>query len=334
MPALDLPLVAALVLAFAVLMYVSLDGFDLGLGILFPLAGDDAERDRMMNSVAPVWDGNETWLVLGGGGLFAAFPGAYAALLPAVYLPIMVMLVALVFRGVAFELRFKAERSKAVWDRAFWAGSTLATFAQGVVLGVFIQGVNISGHDFAGGAFDWLTPFSLMTGVALVAGYALLGATWLIMKANGPLQERAFVWARLSLFAVGGFVAVVSLWTPLASEAIARRWFSWSHLPWLAPIPLATGLLGLYVVRALARKQEHGPFLGSLGLFFLSYVGLGVSLFPYAVPRALTIWDTAAAPESLKLILIGVAVTVPAILAYTAYNYWVFRGKTGATGYH
>ena len=328
MPALDLPLIAALVIAFAVLMYVILDGFDLGLGILFPFAGDDAERDRMMNSVAPVWDGNETWLVLGGGGLLAAFPAAYAALLPAVYLPIMVMLLALVFRGVAFELRFKAERSKIVWDRAFWAGSTIASFAQGAVLGAFIQGINV-----AGGAFAWLTPFSVMTGIALVAGYALLGATWLIMKTDGALQQRAFAWARFALFAVGAFIAVVSLWTPLAHEAIARRWFSGGHLLWLAPIPVATGLLGLYVLRALANKHEHGPFLGSLGLFVLSYIGLGVSLFPYAVPRVLTIWDAAAASESLKLILIGVAITVPPILAYSAHNYWVFRGKTGA-GYH
>ena len=327
-----LTLIMAIVIAVAVLLYVALDGFDLGIGILFPFAGSDAERDTMMNSVAPFWDGNETWLVMGGGGLLAAFPVAYATILPATYLPLMLMLFALVFRGVAFELRFKAVTSRAWWDRAFSWGSTLAAFSQGIVLGTFVQGINVQDGRFAGGPFDWLTPFALMTGVALVAGYALLGATWLIFKTEGELQARARRQARIALVAVAVFVGLVSLWTPLAAEPIARRWFSFPNIVLLAPVPLASAVLMLVAWRTIGHR-DHVPFFASLGIFTLAFVGLGISQWPYAVPRAITIWDAAAAPESLTVIAIGVAAILPLILAYTAYNYWVFRGKVGH-GYH
>lgn len=243
--AMDLTLIWAGLIAFAVFMYVLLDGFDLGVGILFPAAPDDRARDTMMNSVAPVWDGNETWLVLGGSGLLAAFPLAYAIILPALYFPVLIMLVALIFRGVAFEFRFKAETSRPLWDRAFYGGSLLATFAQGVILGAFIHGFKIEGTIFAGGLFDWLSPFSLMTGLGLVAGYALLGATWLVMKTEGALQDWAYAWARRLLLAVLAFVAIVSLWTPLFDAEIARRWFSWPNILYLSPVPIVTGLAAL-----------------------------------------------------------------------------------------
>jgi cytochrome d ubiquinol oxidase subunit II len=332
--ALDLPLIWAAIIAFAVFMYVVLDGFDLGTGILFPLAPAATDRDVMMNSIAPVWDGNETWLVLGGAGLFVAFPAAYAILLPAFYLPIIVMLLALVFRGVAFEFRFKAERSRAVWDVAFAAGSTLAAFAQGVVLGGAIEGVAVQGRSFAGGTFDWATPFALLCGFGLVAGYALLGATWLVLKTEGALQARAIRAGRVALLLVALFVGLVSLWTPFVHPHVAERWFTWPNLVLLAPLPLATLLLFALVWRSLAGRPHGGPFLGALGIFALSYLGLGISLWPYAVPYAISFRAAAAADPSLAFMLVGVIVTMPLILAYTAHNYWVFRGKAGSTGYH
>ncbi len=192
----DLPLLWAAIIVVGVVMYVLLDGFDLGVGILFPFLPTDQDRDLAMNSVAPIWDGNETWLVLGGAGLFAAFPLAYAVILPGTYLPLIIMLLGLIFRGVAFEFRFKAHHRRHLWDKAFHYGSLAATIAQGMVLGAFIQGFEVENRQFAGGMFDWLTPFSLLTGAALISGYALLGATWLIMKTERELQERCYRLAR------------------------------------------------------------------------------------------------------------------------------------------
>jgi cytochrome d ubiquinol oxidase subunit II len=330
-----LPLVWALVIAAAVVMYVLLDGFDLGIGILFPLAPSHADRDLMMTSVAPVWDGNETWLVLGGGGLLAAFPLAYGVLMPALYVPIIIMLLALVLRGVAFEFRFKADYSRVLWDGAFSLGSLLAAFMQGVVLGAFVSGFAVNGDQFAGGAFDWLSPFTLMTGCGLVCGYALLGATWLIAKTEGLLQAWSRHLAERSLLAVAFFVALVSLWTPLAEPLVAARWFSWPRLLYLSPVPLVTAALCLGLWHSLRRGREWLPFLCTIGLFLLSFLGLGISLWPYAVPRALTIWQAAAQPQSQLFLLIGVAVLIPIILAYTGYSYWVFRGKVRpGEGYH
>lgn len=331
----DLPTIWAGLLALAVIIYILLDGFDLGIGILFPFANRDEDRDVMMNSIAPVWDGNETWLVLGGGGLFAAFPKAYAALMPAVYMPIGFMLTALIFRGVAFEFRFKANTSRHWWDKAFHYGSLTATFAQGLVLGSFVQGFVVEGRQFAGGPFDWLTPFSLMTGLALVAGYGLLGATWLVMKTEGALQVWAERVAMRLLFAVLFFIVVVSLWTALLDADIAARWFSWPNILLLAPVPLVTALVAFALYRALEARWEILPFLLAMGLFLLCYIGLGVSLFPYIVPRAFTIWQAAAPPPTLIFTLYGVVIMIPAVLLYTVYSYYIFRGKVRAgEGYH
>ncbi len=309
-------------------MYVILDGFDLGIGILFPLMPERGDRDLMMNSVAPVWDGNETWLVLGGAGLFGAFPLAYAVILPALYLPLSLMLVALIFRGVAFEFRFKAgDRTRPFWDVAFAGGSMVATFVQGVALGAFIEGFTVVDRNYAGGVFEWLTPFAIFTGLALILGYALLGAAWLVLKTEGELQEK--VW-RLMLpltVLVMAVVGVVSLWTPLAHDAIAMRWFTWPNILWLSPVPLLVALVAFLLLRAIAGRRERQPFLLALVLFALAYGGLAISLWPNVIPPDISIWEAAAPPESQGFLLVGVAILVPVILAYTAYSYWVFRGK-------
>ncbi|TWA87436.1 cytochrome bd-I ubiquinol oxidase subunit 2 apoprotein [Azospirillum brasilense] len=323
------------IVGFAVFMYVLMDGFDLGIGILYPFAPSEEARDVMMNSVAPVWDFNETWLILGGAGLFAAFPIAYAVVLPAMYLPLLVMLIALVFRGVAFEFRFKARSSLHLWNKAFFLGSLLATFAQGVVLGSFIQGIEVEGRNFAGTMLDWLTPFSLFCGVALIAGYALLGSTWLIWRTIGILQDWCFRVARRLLIVVLLLVAAVSLWTPFLDASIAARWFSVPNILLLSPVPLMVGFLAFGLWRALDEGREVLPFAFAMGLFALSYLGLAISLWPVLIPPGITIWQAAAPPETQVFLLIGMAFLIPTILIYTAYSYWVFRGKvTGAIGYH
>jgi len=332
---LDPPLIWAGIIGFGVFMYVLMDGFDLGIGILFRAAPSDTDRDVMMNSVAPIWDGNETWLVLGGAGLLAAFPLAYAVLLPALYLPLTLMLIALIFRGVAFEFRFKAGRSRPLWDRAFNAGSIVATFTQGIALGAFIQGFEVSGRAYAGGSFDWLSPFSLLTGLALLAGYALLGSTWLIMKTEGALQDWEYRLTRPLLLAVLAFIVIVSLWTPLMDPAIARRWFSWPNILYLSPVPGITAVLAWLLHRAVARRAEAWPFVLTMALFLLSYLGLAISLWPAIVPPDISIWQAASPPETQVFLLVGVAFLIPLILVYTAYAYWVFRGKvTADVGYH
>lgn len=332
----DLPLIWAAILALGVFMYVLLDGFDLGVGILFPFVETDAQRDVMMNSVAPIWDGNETWLVLGGGGLFAVFPLAYAIIMPALYFPVLLMLIALIFRGVAFEFRFKAPpRRQWIWDHSFNIGSIVATFSQGLVLGGFLQGFKVQGRDYAGGVFDWLSPFTLFVGVALVCGYALLGATWLIIKTEGKLQERFYQLARPLLMVVLIFIVVVSIWTPVQHPQIAERWFAWPNLLYLSPVPIITAVIALLLIRALNQRREILPFLLSLGLFLLGYIGLGISLWPYVVPPSLTIWDAASHPSSLLFLLVGTLFLLPFILFYTGYSYFVFRGKVReGEGYH
>ena len=330
-----LPVLWAGLLAAAVALYVILDGFDLGIGILFPTTRDEGERDQMMNSIAPFWDGNETWLVLGGGGLWVAFPRAYAVIMPALYLPVIVMLLALIFRGVSFEFRFLSKPHHRWWDFAFFAGSTLAAFAQGVILGGVIEGITVVDGVFAGGSFDWATPFALLCGVGLVAGYALLGATWLIAKTEGALQEHAIRQARLLLAAVLAFIALVSLWTPLGFPRIAERWFATPNIWFLWPVPLVTAALGWFVWRGLERSHDYTPFIGVIGLFVLAFLGLAISTFPYLVPPTLTIWDTAAVPESQIFSVIGVLVLLPVILGYFVFVFWTFRGKVTADGgYH
>lgn len=333
--AIDFAFIWALILAFVVLAYVVMDGFDLGIGILFPLLKETAHRDTAMNSVAPVWDGNETWLVLGGGGLMAAFPLAYAVLLPALYAPITIMLFALIFRGVAFEFRWRDPRHKAAWSLSFFAGSVIAALAQGIALGAIVQGIAIDGRAYAGGWWDWLTPFSLMTGVSLVVGYALLGSTWLVMKTVGDLKAIATRCARWSGAGTIGLIGVVSLWTPFLDRAFMERWFNWPATAYTIWVPMLVALCVLLLVRGLRREYDALPFLASLGLFVLSYVGLAISLYPNIVPPGLSIWQAAAPDDSLAFLLVGAMILIPLILAYTGYSYWVFRGKMDPDeGYH
>ena len=325
--AVDLPLIWFGLIATAVFLYVLLDGFDLGIGVLFPFAPSDECRDRMMNSIAPFWDGNETWLVLGGGGLFAAFPLAYAVLMPAFYMPIILMLLGLIFRGVAFEFRFKAETSRRIWDYAFHFGSLLATFMQGVTLGAFVQGVEVEGRSFAGGPFDWLNAYSVMVGGALVFGYALLGATWLVMKTDGITQEWARKCAAYVLGYVGLGLAIVSISMPAMNADIRQLWFSLPNFFYLLPIPLASLVLFIWIWRDLHTGKEYRPFFLSFGVFLTGYLGLGISLWPWLVPFAFTFRDAAAAGTSLSLLLVGTAVMLPVVLTYTGYCYYIFRGK-------
>ena len=331
----DYPFIWAGLIAFAVLAYVVLDGFDLGVGILFPFFKDEKDRDAMMNSVAPVWDGNETWLVLGGGGLFAVFPLAYAIIMPALYAPVIAMLLALVFRGVAFEFRWKTRRGQFLWDWAFAGGSTLAAFAQGIALGALVQGIPVANRAYSGGWWNWLTPFSLVTGVALVIGYALLGACWLVYKTEGHVQSESRRYARLAGVATLVLIGAVSLWTPFLSEAFMLKWFRFPALLYTAPVPLLVLACAWLLYRGLEEKRDLQPFLASLGLFVLCYIGIGISFYPFIVPGSVTIWQAAAPDNSLKFLLYGTLVLIPLILAYTAWSYWVFRGKVSPEGgYH
>jgi cytochrome d ubiquinol oxidase subunit II len=325
---LDLPLIWYALIIVAVLLYILLDGFDLGVGILFPFAPSDTSRDRMMNSIAPFWDGNETWLVLGGGGLFAAFPLAYAILMPALYIPVILMLLGLIFRGVAFEFRFKAsDRTRIVWDYAFHYGSLTAAFMQGVIIGAVVQGVLVEGRRFVGGAFDWLNAYSVMTGVALVFGYALLGATWLVMKTDDITQAWARKCAAYALGYVGFFLAIVSISMPIMNPAIRQLWWSLPNIFYLLPVPAASLVLILFIWSDLQTRREVRPFLCSIALFLTAYIGLGISLWPYAVPFEVTFRQAAAAPASQSLLLVGTIILLPLVLGYTAYCYYLFRGK-------
>jgi cytochrome bd ubiquinol oxidase subunit II len=331
----DLPHIWAGLIAFAVLAYVILDGFDLGVGILFPFVRGEAYRDQMMNSVAPVWDGNETWLVLGGGGLFAVFPLAFSIIMPALYVPIIVMLLGLIFRGVAFEFRWKTRRGQFLWDWAFAGGSTIAAFAQGIALGALVQGIPVANRAYSGGWWDWLTPFSLLTGLALVIGYALLGATWLILKTEDHVQHRAYDIAVLVAPATLLLIGIVSAWTPFLSPLYMARWFSWPMIVLAVPVPALVLIMAIVLWRGLQRRREVSPFLAALGLFTLCFIGLGISFYPHIVPNSVTITDAAAPDNSLAFLLYGAGVLIPIILAYTAYSYWVFRGKVNAAGgYH
>jgi cytochrome d ubiquinol oxidase subunit II len=333
--AVDLATVWAFIIAFAVFVYVVMDGFDLGLGILFPLFPAKADRDVVMNTVAPVWDGNETWLVLGGGGMMAAFPLAYSVLMPALYTPMIAMLIGLVFRGVAFEFRWRTQRERNRWDLAFAGGSWVAALAQGVALGAILQGIHVEGRHYAGGWWDWLTPFSILTGVSIVVGYALLGATWLVLKTEGALRDRAYHLCWYLLFAMLAAIGTVSIATPFLHIQYAQRWFTWPNVVLTAPVPIAVAAVAVALLRALANKRDSQPFYLVLALFALSYAGLGISMYPYIVPQSITIWQ-AAAPENSQLFMIfGVAILIPLILGYTAWAYWVFRGKVQAGhGYH
>ena len=332
----DLALIWAVIILFSIMMYVVMDGFDLGIGILYPFFKDKDERDVMMNTVAPVWDGNETWLVLGGAGLMAAFPQAYAVVLSAFYLPLIFMLMGLIFRGVAFEFRFKArEHERHFWDKAFIGGSVVATFFQGVTLGAYIQGVPVLNRAYAGGALDWVSGFSLFTGAGLVVAYALLGSTWLIMKTDGALQDRAYAITRKLVWVLLAVIAAISVWTPLTHAAIASRWFSLPNLFWFAPVPLLVLASAWLLQRSVGLKHQARPFLYTLALVFLGYSGLGISLWPNIIPPSISIWQAASPPQSLGFTLVGALLIIPVILAYTVWAYYVFRGKVShGDGYH
>jgi cytochrome d ubiquinol oxidase subunit II len=330
-----LPVIWAVVIGFAVAMYVILDGFDLGIGILFPFATGERERDQMMNSVAPFWDGNETWLVLGGAGMMVAFPLAYSTILPALYLPVIIMLLALVFRGVSFEFRWLGVASKKHWTFAFAAGSILAAFCQGLILGGLIQGIKVENGAFAGGPFDWATPFAAFCGLGVVIGYGLLGATWLVMRIEGPVATRARAQAKVLLLAVLALMVVVSLWTPLAFDHIAVRWFSIPNIFFLWWVPVVTALVGLAGWRSLERGGDVAPFVTAIALFLLGYLGLIVSAFPYLVPPSLTVWEAASAPATQIFMLLSTLIMLPVIVGYVIFVYWTFRGKLHEhEGYH
>jgi len=333
MTTIDLVPIWTFILGLGVFVYVLLDGFDLGVGILYGFAQKE-DRQVLMNSIAPIWDGNETWLILGGVGLMAAFPLAFVIIMPAVYFPILLMLLGLVFRGVAFEFRFKEPTFQRFWDNAFCVGSAVATFAQGTVLGAFIQGFQITGRTFTGTSWDWLTPFSLLTGIALMLGYTLLGAGWLVLKTEHHLQDWARSAGKIALIGVLIAVGVVSLWTPLIDHDISLRWFSLPNIFFLAPVPILTAAVAIFVWRELDGHRDATPFLGTVLLFLLSYLGIAVSLWPMIVPHRFTLWEAASSPATQTFLLIGTVFLLPIILTYSAWSYWVFRGKVTGAFYH
>jgi len=331
----SVPVIWALLLATATILYVVLDGFDLGIAILFPLFPEEHQRDLMMNSVAPYWDGNETWLVLGGGALWVAFPLAYSIIMPALYLPMIALLLALIFRGVAFEFRWAAKPHHRKWDLAFTGGSIVAAFAQGVVVGGLLQGITVTNGRFGGGTLDWLTPFSVFCGLSIVIGYATIGAAWLMMRTEGEVAERARRLARPLFLLLIAVVVIISVWTPLAIPRIAERWFAWPNLLLLSPVPVLTAAVAFWGLWAIAKGRHNQPFFAAVVLFLLAFAGLVISNIPYLVPPTIDIWQAAASPSSQVFMLIGTVLLLPIILMYTGFVYWVFRGKlrTGE-GYH
>jgi cytochrome d ubiquinol oxidase subunit II len=332
----NLPLIWAIIILFGIMMYVVMDGFDLGIGILYPFFPRKEDRDVMMNTVAPVWDGNETWLVLGGAGLLAAFPLAYSVVLSALYMPLIFMLVGLIFRGVAFEFRFKARKhERHLWDKAFIGGSVVATFFQGVALGAYIQGFPVVDRSYAGGTLDWFSAFSVFTGLGLVTAFALLGSTWLIIKTEGQLQQHAYRLTKRLAWALLAVISIISAWTPLLDAAIAQRWFSMPNLLFFAPVPILVAMATYALVRAVNRQRQVSPFLCTLALVFLGYSGLGISLWPNIIPPAVSVWDASAPPQSQGFALVGALLIIPVILMYTVWSYYVFRGKVKhGEGYH
>jgi cytochrome bd ubiquinol oxidase subunit II len=332
----DLPVIWALIIAFGLMMYVVMDGFDLGIGILFPFIRDRRDRDTMVNTVAPVWDGNETWLALGGASLMGVFPLAYSVLLSALYIPILSMLAGLIWRGVAFEFRFKAdEADKPFWDKAFASGSYVATFSQGVALGAFINGFSVTGASYDGSSFDCLTPFSLFTGAGLIMAYALLGSTWLIMKTEGVLQHRIKSITRPITLIVVAAIVVISLWTPAMNPNIAARWFSFPNILIFSPVPMLVIVTAIAILQVIQTDTHAAPFVLALFLMFLGYSGLAISLWPNIIPPAVSIREAAAPPEAMGFTLVGALFVIPIILGYTSLSYYVFRGKVkSGEGYH
>lgn len=332
----DLALVWVGIIGLGVFIYVVMDGFDLGIGILFPFIQEQQERDVMMNTVAPVWDGNETWMVLGGAGLFAAFPLVYSTVLSALYLPIILMVVALIFRGVAFEFRFKAHRTKYLWDQAFIWGSFLSSFFQGVILGAYIQGIETQNGIYSGGVWDWLSPFTIFTGIGVAVMYATLGCGWLILKTESQLQDAMYQLMPKLLIALLTIFAVVSIYTPLTHPEIAQRWFALPNLLYFSPVPVFVMIFSGLILKACAQRKDIQPFVYTLVLVFLAFTGFVISLWPNIIPPSVSIWQAAAPESSMKFTLVGTVILIPIILAYTFLSYWVFRDKVriGDEGYH
>ena len=332
----DLSIIWFTIIIFAILMYIVMDGFDLGIGLIFPFIKDPTERDMMVNTVAPVWDGNETWLILGGAALFGAFPLAYAVIADALSIPITLMLFGLIFRGVAFEFRFKAtEHHRPFWDKAFIGGSFLATFMQGISVGTLLNGIQVTGRVFTGDVMGWLAPFPLFCGVGLVLAYALLGSSWLIMKTQHELHDKMSQLTKPLTIALLVVIAIISVWTPLAHNAISERWFTRPNLYWFLPVPILVVCCGVGILRAVKRRADYAPFLLTLGLVFLGFTGLGISLWPNIIPPSISIWEAASPPQSQGFMLIGGLLIIPVILMYTFWSYYVFRGKISADeGYH
>jgi cytochrome d ubiquinol oxidase subunit II len=324
-----------LIIGFAIMMYVLLDGFVLGIGILSPFADDEPQQELMMNTAAPIWDGNETWLVMGGAGLMGAFPKAYALILPALYVPVLALLIALIFRGVAFEFRFRAERSRRIWGLAFCLGSVVAAFTQGVILGAIVEGIPLQAGQAVHGTFDWYAPFPMLTGVALIFGYGLLGATWLVLKTEGRAQLVARELARPLMLVVIAFMGLVSASLPFLDSRLMARWFSWPNMAYLAPLPIATLVVAVLLWRSVMKNRDARPFVLALAFFALGFLGLVVGMWPNLVPPSLSIWDAASPPSSQGFVLVGAAIMLPVVVLYTAYSYRVFRGKVRAgEGYH
>ncbi|MBD2801040.1 cytochrome d ubiquinol oxidase subunit II [Xenorhabdus sp. M] len=332
----DLPLIWFLIIIFSIMMYIVMDGFDLGIGILYPAVKGQADRDLMMNSVAPVWDGNETWLVLGGAGLFGAFPLAYAIILDALAIPLTIMLLGLIFRGVAFEFRFKAApKHQHFWDKAFIGGSMLATFMQGLVVGAVIEGFPVKGRVYVGHDFDWLAPFPLFCGFGLVVAYALLGCGWLVMKTEGHLQQRMYRVLRPLALLMLAIIIIISIWTPLAHPTIAERWFSLPNLFFFMPVPLLILWASWQLSNANFNSSHYTPFLTALLLIFMGFSGLGISIWPNIIPPFISYEEAASPPQSLGFMLVGALFIIPIILTYTFWSYYVFRGKINhEQGYH
>jgi cytochrome d ubiquinol oxidase subunit II len=330
-----LPVVWFFIIGFAIMMYVLLDGFVLGIGILSPFADDEKQQELMMNTAAPIWDGNETWLVMGGAGLMAAFPPAYAIILSSLYLPILALLISLIFRGVAFEFRFRAESSRRIWAVAFCLGSMIAAFSQGVILGAIMEGMPLKGGKYLHGAFAWFSPFSVLTGMALVFGYGLLGATWLVLKTEGRPQRIARDLTRPLMLAVIAFMLMVSAWLPFLDSQLMDRWFTWPNFLYLSPLPVASVIVAALLWRAVLKNREVAPFVLALGFFALGFLGLVAGIWPNIVPPSMSIWEAASPPSSQGFVLVGAAIMIPVVLFYTAFSYRVFRGKvTADQGYH
>lgn len=318
------------IIAVGIFLYVVLDGFDLGVGILSRSAPTAAARETMIASISPFWDGNETWLILGAVGLLAAFPLAFAIIVPALYFPVLAMLVGLMFRGVAFEYRSVPSKLGAVWDGAFFAGSVLAAFAQGTMLGMFVEGFTVTGRTFSGTSFDWLAPFPLISGAALVFGYGLLGAGWLVLKTEGALQIWARRMGRSMLMVVAAFIVVVSLYMLVRQPRVIERWIGFPQILFLWPVPLGTSLAGFWAWRSFNGTAEAQPFIATVAMFGMSFLGLAISLWPMIVPASIDLWTAAASPGSQAFLLVGTGILLPVILAYTGWSYWVFRGKVRA----